>query len=171
MKIGDIMDNYKIAFIYGINDDKRKTKDGQIEIYGDRAEDTLHSVYLLEHIEDKYADFQSFKKLNYRHTPETISYFLTRVCHYIIFLNTTSDVEKYGKTGLVIMPDKTTDNQINSLSSFCEMIPDYRINLCYDCEMIDGIFTHETISPANAQPPKEIVEEYLKRKDIKKKVR
>ena len=95
------MDSYKIAFIH---------QNATIDYVGSNTTDDTHSVHLLEYAKNNYPEVSIFKKLNYRHTPETISYFYTLLGD-VIFLNTTKDVERHGYTGLFIFPQKITEEQ------------------------------------------------------------
>lgn len=155
------MDKYKIAFIYGITDEDRKTSDGQLEFWGDNNAENLHSTCLLEFIEEKYSDLKIFKKLNYKHKPETISYFISKVCHHVVFLNTTKDEKRYGKTGVFILPENLSDNQEETILSFCDFIFDYKINLCYDFIINDGLLESKQLSSNDNKTPKFVMESYL----------
>ena len=69
-----IMDEYKLAFIYGDTDQKRKIVEGQIERVGDiHDEDVLHIRCLLDYARERYSDVEIFQRLNLRHKPETLT--------------------------------------------------------------------------------------------------
>lgn len=105
------MENYKLAFIYGKDDENRNIKEGNIERLGDaHDEEQLHINCLLEYAKHRYSDIGIFKKLNSNHMPETAGYFFTLFGH-IVFFNTTKNVEKYGKSGIFLMPQELTDIQ------------------------------------------------------------
>lgn len=107
-KKGDFMDNYKIAIIYGNNDDKRNIKDGSIELLGKQTQDDLHIMNLINYLNEKYSDVDFFKQITIRHMPEIPSYFITQFGH-AVFLNMTKNVQKYGKCGMFLMPDNISD--------------------------------------------------------------
>ena len=69
-----------------------------------------HSEALLEYAKDNYKNIPIFSKLNYRHTPETISYFYTLLGD-VVFLNTTKDIKRHGYTGLFILPLEVSPEQ------------------------------------------------------------
>lgn len=157
------MDDYKIAFIYGITDEQRKTEEGKLEFYGENIENSFHSAYLVEFIQEKYSDFKVFQNLNHRHQPEMIAYLLSRVCHHIVFLNTTKDVEKYGKTGTFIMPEDNSDKQWETLFLFCDSIPDYRISINYDITLVDGLLDSKSLSSTENSTPRSLMESYFQK--------
>lgn len=162
------MDKYKIAFIYGVTDEQRKTEDGELKFYGENIEDSFHSVYLVEFIQEKYPDFKMFQKLNYKHQPEMIAYLLSRVCHHIVFLNTTKDVEKYGKTGTFIMPKDISEKQWETLFLFCDSIPDYQVTINYDIVLVDGLLDSKSLSSTENSNPRSLMESYFRKIEYSK---
>ena len=140
------MDDYKLAFIYGTNEEECDIWDGKIEKFGDSSdEDSFHSTCLLDHAKERYPDVQIFKKMGFRHKPETIGYFYTLFGH-ILFLNTTKNVQKYGKSGLFMLPSNVTEKQKESLFKFCEEIEDFSVHILYDLNIEDGILEGKELS-------------------------
>ncbi len=133
------MEDCKIAFIYGKDDEKRKTYEGQIEKYGKIEEDLLHSTCLLQYAKERCSHIEIFTRLNYRHRPETIGYFFTAILDDIVFLNTTKNIEKYGKTGVFLMPEEPTEIQKEAVYQFAQEINDFSVNVLYDLSLQDGI--------------------------------
>lgn len=155
------MDNYKLAFIYGVDDYERNIYDGKIEKIGDSSdEESFHATCLLDHAKDKYPDKQVFKQMSFRHKPETIGYFYTLFGH-ILFLNTTKNVQKYGKSGLFMLPSNITDKQKESLFSFCEEIVDFSVHILYDFTIEDGILEGKELSSVENQSPSSLFASYF----------
>ena len=166
------MDEYKLAFIYGDTDQKRKIVEGQIERVGDiHDEDVLHIRCLLDYARERYSDVEIFQRLNLRHKPETVAYFFTLLFHHAVFLNTTKDITNYGKTGMLMLPDKLTDIQRESLCSLMREIDDFSIGIFYDLRIEEGILEGKEIYSADCESPLKVFEHYLDKtqKSVKQK--
>ena len=82
------MDQYKLIII---------NSEGKIKRCGNRSEESLlHVVCLLDFIKETYPNNETLKKLNARHTADTVGFFLTLYGNIVVF-NTTKHEEKYGK--------------------------------------------------------------------------
>lgn len=164
------MDNYKIAFINGNNFEDRNIIDGGIDYYGEIDSDSLHVMSLLEYAKNNFSDIPVFNQLTIRHQPEVVAYFLTRI-GIIVFLNMTrydeQHLKRYGKMGMLMMPDKLTDNQIEALNQFVEEISDFSIVVNYDLSIDTGMLDSKSIQGFAGEKPKDIIETYLERKKEK----
>lgn len=159
------MDQYKIAMIYGEDSIEHQTQDGQIEYFGNALdENTLHiTTFVDDIIAKKYSDVNLLKKITWRHQPEVPAFFLSKMFNHSIFLNTTSDIEKYGKTGMFILSDQLSDKQQESLLAFCKTIHDYNIKICYQLELNEGLIDSRNFGNDGVEKhtPLELMEYYL----------
>lgn len=153
------MDSYKIAFIH---------QNATIDYVGSNTTDDTHSVHLLEYAKNNYPEVSIFKKLNYRHTPETISYFYTLLGD-VIFLNTTKDIERHGYTGLFIFPQKITEEQKRILYTFSKSIEKYTTRILYNLSLENGILTGNETQQALDVTPYEVLEHYFNNNKTKSK--
>lgn len=159
------MDDYRIAFIYGVTDDECNIKDGELEFYGDANDSELsHSQCLKDHAEEHFPNVKVFNMLNFRHRPEVISYFYTVLGH-IVFLNITKNVKKYGKSGLFLLPNEITEKQRVTLKRFCENISDYSISIMSDLKIEDGILDGRELSSVEKQNPAAVFDLYFGREE------
>lgn len=164
------MEDYKVAIIHGNNNEERNIREGQIEKLGDFSdEEQLHSACLLDYANEKYKDAGIFKQLNYRHKAETIGYFLTMIDNNIVFFNVTKNAKKYGKMGLMLMPEDITPVQREALYDFIETIPDFSIDIFYNLSIVDGILAGKEIFSAFNETPKSVLDSYfnLKQEETK----
>ena len=132
---------------------------GSVDTIGNDPE-KLHSVYLLDYAKQKY-DSEIFKRLNFRHRPQVISYFLVSLYNDIIFLNTTKDVKKYGYMGILILPDSISASQEESLHSFLDKIENFDIFLATDLTLKEGLVQANELYPVSNETPKDLVKRYL----------
>lgn len=164
------MEKYKLAFIHGSADEKRRIQEGTIERVGDALdEDVYHSQCLLEYAKENYPDIEVFKRLNWRHKPETIGYFFTLFGN-IVFLNTTKNMHKYGKTGIFLFPSDITDKQKQSLEDFSKRIEDFSVSIFYDLHLQDGMLDGKELYAVENESPLKVLELYEKMKNENKKV-
>lgn len=158
------MDSYKIAFIYGRDDEKNNFEDGQVHFYGEVEEGFLHSKILLDYAREHYLDMPIFQQLNPRHQPEVIAYFLVRMGH-IVFFNTTKydeeNINKYGRLGFFMMPDEITKKQASALVRFSKSIEDFNVFITHHIVMQDGLLDSMTCHSPEKVEPKELVRQYL----------
>lgn len=155
------MENYKLVFIYGVNDPNKNIKNGEMEGIGDVQDETLlHINCLLDYAKTKYPNIPIFQQLNNRHRPETVAYFLTLLGH-IVFFNTTKNVKKHGKSGLFMFPKEITEEQKETLSKFCKTIEDFSITVTYDLQLVDGILDSKEFSMAEVNSPSHIINSFF----------
>ena len=160
------MDNYKIALIHSDSFEDRGLMDGQFEVCGEINKDSLHVMNLLDYANNKFSEMSIFQKLSVRHQPEVVSYFLTKL-GIIVFLNMTKydneHLKKYGKMGMLLLPDELTDRQKDTLIKFAEKISDFDIYINYDLSIDTGILDSKTIQGFNHETPRELIDIYFKR--------
>ncbi len=159
------MDSYKLAIIYSEDNNMKNIKDGQLKMLGDAYDsEELHIKCLLDLAKEIYPEVDIFRKITYRHTPEIASYFFTLLDN-IVFLNTTKNMEKYGKTGMLMMPKNLSEKQIDTLISFTENLKDYSISICYDLELIDGILESKELHSLEKEQTIKLLETYFQREN------
>lgn len=156
------MDKYKIAFIYGKADLNRNIKEGQIEKYGDLDDDSYHIIYLLEYIKEKQFNDNIFSKLNPSHLPEVVSYLISRMGH-IVFLNTTKNESKYGKSGMFIIPSDISQITEDSLFIFADIIKDFSVRILYDLNLSSGFLDGDELIPSSKENPRTMLERYFEK--------
>lgn len=158
------MDSYKIAFIYGLDDEKNNFSDGQIHMVGEMEDGFLHSKILLDYAQEHYPDMPIFNQLNVRHQPEVIAYFLVKMGH-IVFFNTTKydedNLEKYGRLGFFMMPDGITKKQVSALIRFSEIISEFNVFITHHIEMKDGLLDSMTCHSPEKIEPEQLIRQYL----------
>lgn len=153
------MDQYKLVVI---------NSEGETELHGDRSdENLLHVICLLNYIKEKYPNNETLKKLNERHTPNTVGFFLTLYGNIVVF-NTTHNEKKHGKTGLVMMPAILSEEQKKSLESLLKEVPTYSMTIVYDLKVVDGILEAKEISSTEKISPLKVLEMYYQKVGIQK---
>ena len=148
------MDQYKLVVI---------DKEGRVDKRGDRnVEDLLHVVCLLGFIKEQYPNNETLKKLNFRHSVNTVGFFLTLYGNAILF-NTTKHEEKYGKSALLMVPECLSDSQKQSIEELLADMNEYSLTIGYDLKVIDGILEGKEISALETQQPLNVLEIYYKK--------
>lgn len=142
------MDEYKVAIIDNM---------GNTNFIGGGNE--FHSDCLLNFAHEKYSDYEVFKKLSYRHSPEVISFFFVELFQDIVFLNTSS--KKHINIGILLLPRELGDNQREVLLQFLDTIKDFKIGLCTDLRIEKGSLESKESYSLNNETPRELVEKYL----------
>lgn len=111
----NLIENLKIAFIYGKNAVDGVNKDGQIEkIYKDEI-DTAHYFYMKEFLETHFLDSKTLQNLKDKHDVNSIFFEIQQLGH-IVFAENTSTPNL--KTGLLYIPTSISDKQCHSLDLF-----------------------------------------------------
>lgn len=129
------MDEYKVAIIDNM---------GNTNFIGGGNE--FRSDCLLNFAHEKYSDYEVFKKLSYRHSPEVISFFFVELFQDIVFLNTSS--KKHANIGILLL-------------QFLDTIKDFKIGLCTDLRIEKGSLESKESYSLNNETPRELVEKYL----------
>ncbi len=168
------MNEYKIAFIYGNNDESKGMVDGKIEFYGSMNSDALHIAYLLDYAKTKFPEMKIFDMLTIRHQPEIVAYFLTKLGITVFFNMTKYDsnnLKKYGKMGMLMVPDQLSSAQIESLKKFTTEINDFDIIINYDLSIDTGILDSKMIRSFDHETPLELINIYLERNKIENQMK
>ena len=135
------MDDSKVTIIFGNDDDKGLFKDGSIETYGKAEDNDLHIATLLEIVNKYFSDDPILSRLSIRHQANIAAYFIVELGH-VIFLNTTSYkkefLDKHGKNGLLMVPDKMSPKQFETLKAFLKQVDDYTITVCSNLKLNEG---------------------------------
>lgn len=162
-------DFFKVAFIYGKDDKNRNIKEGQIEKLGVTSDtETMHVEYLLDYARERYSDIQVFKQFNVRYAPETVGYFFTLFGH-IVFFNTTTNILKYGKTGVFLMPPDISAVQKASLYHFLSEINDFNVTIFYDLQINGGILDGKESTHIEKGNCMQLFDMYFEKNDNMKK--
>lgn len=127
-----------------------------------------HSEALLEYAKNNYKNIPIFSKLNYRHTPETISYFYTLLGD-VIFLNTTKDIKRHGYTGLFILPLEVSPEQKEQTLEFADSLKEYQVRILHHLSLEYGILNGEEMQQTLCNSPKELLLHYFEHVNSKKK--
>ena len=142
------MDNYKFAIIFGKDNQKNNTKDGQVLYCGDNRNGEMHIKSFLDFIEEYYKDDEMLSKINIRHQPTMPAYLLEEQGN-IVFLNTTSleekELAKYGRNGIVFLPMEITDKQFETLMNDFEKIENYDLMIKSNFKVEDGFLHSDTV--------------------------
>ena len=120
-----LIEDLKIAIIYGKEAVDGENKDGIVEkIYKDE-DDTAHYFYMKEFLENH---FVQEKVLNEKHDVNSIFYEMQKMGHIVFAENTST--EKY-KTGIFYIPKSISDKQKESLKIMQEQLEkeDYNIKV------------------------------------------
>lgn len=153
------IDNYKLAIVhdYDAND---KNFEQAIDYVGSDFE-KIHSEHLLDYANEHYGNVKVFQKLNCRHTPETIGFFMLKIFNDIIFFNTTKDIDKYGYTGLFLLPDNISSSQKELLYDFAFSIEKYKVSILHSLKLEDGILMSDNMYVGEKETPREMLDRYF----------
>ena len=168
------MNDDKVVFIFGSNKEEAGIHDGDIMKIGNvKEEDYFHSSLLLNFAHQYYPNISVFNKLSSSHRPEAISFFFTHFFNHAVFLNTTrynenGSLRKYGKQGVLLLPQQLTDNQKDTLTQFLEEISDFNIVILYNLTLEQGFFDAEEIATASKERPDVLFEKYLEKTEKSK---
>lgn len=163
-----MMDNYKLAIIHGQDNYKKNIKIGQLEYIEDDL-DEFHSNCLIKYAKDNYENIDIFHQLNTRHRPEVIGFLFLHFFNDIIFFNTTKNVDKYGYSGLFLLPDVITLEQKKTLEEFVDSIEKYNVSLFCSLNLEDGILNGEEMYSFDGESPRLLLDKYFKKKKVTSK--
>lgn len=137
MEKEDLIEDLKIAIIYGEKPVDGENKDGIMEkIYKDKDDDTAHYFYMKEFLKDHFIDE---KILNEKHDVNSIFYEIQNMGHMVFAENTS--IEKH-KTGIFYIPKAISDNQKETLKMMQNQLEkeDYNITELFNLNRAeDGI--------------------------------
>ncbi len=158
-----MIDEYKIVIISG-DDAKRGRNDGNLEYYGKIDDGAGHAFYLVQYIKENYSDLKLLNSLKTTRHPITISSLLAMHGN-ILFLNVTDykecNLRKYGKIGMLFMPDNVSDKMRESLDNFCKEINEFDVEMNYNLRLIDGMIDADTFRTMGIITPSEMVNRYF----------
>ena len=167
------IDNYRIAVIFPERKEQN-IEDGTCIIYGDNETYKLHSECLVDFCKEYYQDVPVLQSLNYKHTPGVFGYFLQELGN-IVFLNHTSNIKKYGKSGTLILPrlEQISEKQKASLEKLVSQLDGYDFTICYDLKIVDGILEDKELSSyaASNVTPLDILHKYYQSETQDKKTK
>lgn len=159
--------NFKLAIIYGKDEETKKIKDGDIEYYGNVKDDIRHIEVLLDVMKEKYQEIPLFQKFTYQVQADIPAYFLTKLGSIVVFNSTEykNDKIKHGKIGFIMLPDAMTEKQKTKLLSLADSLQDYSISLGYDLQLKDGLLDGKTLNQEHNETPKELLLKYFLQQD------
>lgn len=156
------MENYRLAFIHGVDNPSYDVLDGEIEKYGLNEEFNTHNCCIAHYTKGKFFDVPQFQNMSDNPYFDAVAYLLTKTTNSIIFVNTTSQESKYfdkhGKTGHFIMPRNLTDKQKISLIEFVNNISDFNVDVYHSLVYNDGIIESDLMVLGNPDQ----IKNYLK---------
>lgn len=119
----ELIENLKIAIIYGEKMVDGENKDGIIErIYKDQ-DDTAHYFYMREFLE---THFKEEDLLNNQHDVNSIFYVIQKMGHIVFAENTSTS--QY-KSGLLYIPKSISDKQKQTLKIMQKQLEDENYNI------------------------------------------
>lgn len=122
----ELIENIKIAIIYGKKDVDGINKDGVIEkIYKD-DEDTAHVFYMNEFLQNHFLDEEELQENNKKHDVNSLFFEIQKLGH-LVFAENTSTIKH--KTGLVYIPKELSEKQKRSLKSLKEQLKEENYNI------------------------------------------
>lgn len=157
-------DKFKLAIIYGMNNEKKEIYDGKIEFYGDITTDASHIKTILAPSIEKYPEMKIFSQLNYLYSPEIPAYFHTKLGNIVLFDFTKyhDGVARYGHNCLLLMPNLITDKQKETLLNLARDLENYYMIISYDLKLVDGIIESQDLVSKNLEKPVQLLERYFK---------
>ena len=134
----DIMDlkKYKVIIINGL-DVEYNLKDGFVNYLGDISE-IDHSDVMISYGISVYGDDSIYGIMSEgNYLPIYPAFFLTYYGDNVVFLNTSNI--RYGKQGLLYLPDDLSDAQIKSLEFLFTKLVGFEIEVNNDLILEDGL--------------------------------
>lgn len=119
----ELIENLKIAIIYGENNVDGENKDGIMEKIFKDEDDTAHYFYMLDFLK---THFKNENLANIYHDVNSIFYELQKLGH-IIFAENTSNL-KY-KTGIFYIPKSISDKQKQTLKIMKKQLEEEDYNI------------------------------------------
>lgn len=155
------MDDSKVVIIFGNDDKKCQFQDGKIENYGDAKDDDLHIATLLEIVEKYFSDDPILSRLNINHQANIVAYFMVELGH-LVFLNTTSYkkefFEQHGKSGLLMVPNKISIKQFETLKEFLRQVEDYTVTVCSELKLNGGFLESKNFTSIRGADKKLVID-------------
>lgn len=135
-----LIEDLKIALIYGSKPVDGVNKDGKVEsIYKDE-EDTAHLFYILDFLKDHLLDDENVRSAMDKREVNSIFYELQALGHIVFAENSSGSY----KSGLFFMPQNISDKQKQSLDKFGTLLKKSDYNLYVFSKLhkdSDGVLT------------------------------
>lgn len=145
------MDDIKNYMVVLINEDGTPNYLGYLFKYN------YHAQCLLDYAFKKYPNISGFKKLNYMEEPNGPIYYLSLLGN-VIFTNVSVDDEK---RGVIYLPKKLSEPQIETLFAFADEIVDFDVFMVYDMNLIDGMVLGKTFDVNKEVDLKEKISDFV----------
>lgn len=157
----------KLAVITGTNNEI----DGQINCFQIGEDDAFHAAILSDYLKEKYWANEEIKKINLDNA-NAMGLFLREQGDVVFFNSTTykdGSPNKHGRTGIFIIPDNMTENQIESLKELNEKVNHYdEFQIWFDFESHDQC---KMLFTKNKEQVKTIIDNFIKTYSSDKKRR
>lgn len=121
-------EDIKLSILFGDNQVDGINRNGQVEnlIMDD---DDFHIAYLIDYFKTHFKDDAYLQSVDIADPAHIVEVYLRDLGH-MVFVNSTSykngKPNSYGKTGILMLPETVTEEQIESLNCFKEKISDYK---------------------------------------------
>lgn len=155
------MNQDKIVLFYGMDPVDGQIKNGTYDRIGNIKEEDFHILCFREFCKSHFLDIKAFRNLSYRSSIDIVSYFLSQVMGHVVFLNTTKDIEKYGYTGMFVMPVELTEEQEKLVMLFTEELTSFQIVINYDMVLNDGIIQAKTKQATSEIDTKKFIQDFI----------
>ena len=154
------MDEYMVAIIDGEDN-------GNITYLGYQFNYDYHAECLIDYVIYKYPSISGFKKIDYMKEPNLPLYYLS-LLNNIIFTNVSVDDEK---RGMLYLPKEISEEQLNILLTFIDLVTDFKIVIVYDLSLIDGVVFGKDLDVLQNENMKEQIVKFVLERKKKKKER
>lgn len=161
-KLGDLMDEYMVAIINGGVEDN-----GNIIYLGHNFNFNYHAECLIDYAKHKYSQILGFENIDYMIEPNLPLYYLS-LLNNIIFTNVSVDDEK---RGMLYLPREISDEQLNTLLSFMNLISDFKITIVYNLSLIDGMVFGKDLEVLQSENMEEQIMKFVLERQTPKKER
>lgn len=141
------MDNYKFAIIFGNDNEKNNTSDGEVIHYGDNLNGELHIKSFLRFIEEYYNEDTMLSKINIYHQYSIPAYLLTKMGNIVIANSTDlaeEELKKYGRSSIIFLPDTITPKQYESLIEIFDELKEYDIMIDSNIRIENGFLNSDS---------------------------
>lgn len=114
--------------------------DGETNYLGYSFNYNYHALCLMDYASKKYPNISGFENIDYMADPNKPVYFLTRL-NEAIFTNVSVDD---GKRGMLYLPKKMSEKQIQALYDFAEEVADFGVCVVYNMGLVRGVVVGKT---------------------------
>ncbi len=149
------IDDYKAIIINGVND--KGDIDGNIDFIGNIDDYDFHVDCLIDYGIEKYPDSQIFKVIPNNCEPNVPVYFLC-MFNNVVYLNVSSS--RYGKRGILFLPDEISDKQKLALEKISELLANINVDIVYNMRFDDGLVYTEEFDSKRGFSFKEVLDDF-----------